>query len=405
MKKLIWKVKKLYYRLYQKGLGLALRVLPFPKQELCLTSEGYRQLPIVLKEKRINRVCIVCSKTLLQKGLLDPLFNELKSGGIVYVLFSKINQNPTIANIEEGCQIYKENTCEGLIAVGGGSPLDCAKIMGIKISNPRLSYRAMKHMLAIRHEIPFMVAIPSTAGSGSESTVAAVLTDPDKKEKYPITSLRILPKYVILDENLTISLPAEVTAYTGMDALTHAIEAYIGTVGTKETNQAALKAIQLIFHNLELAYVDGTNRKARRNLLLASNYAGYAFTRAFVGYVHTISHALSAIYNVPHGKTNAIVLPYVLEAYGKSIEEKLKEIAVFLHIADEREDKKEVALRLIKRIRLLNQVLFIPEKVKELKEQDIMCIAKKAASEGNPADPVPKILSEEELSQIIRKLL
>ncbi|WP_054742015.1 iron-containing alcohol dehydrogenase [Cellulosilyticum ruminicola] len=263
----------------------------------------------------------------------------------------------------------------------------------------------MKHITAIRKPMPLFVAVPTTAGTGSESTAGAVITNANNHSKYPVVSLFLIPQYAVLDETLTIGLPKDVTAYTGMDALTHAVEAYIGEFGTAYTDEEALKAIKMIFENLEQAYLHGENLEYRRNMLVASNYAANAFTRAHVGYVHTISHALSAIYNVGHGKTNAIILPYMLEHYGKSAEGKLAQIAIYTGLGKEEEGQEVLAKKVIKRIKDMNEKMDIPSKVEELKEKDIELVVNKALKEGNPAYPVPKIMNREEMDEIVRELL
>ena len=392
------------YRFYQSVMKILLRVIKYPEQQIINDAGAIKVIPDILKEQRINRICIFCSKTVRRHGLLDELFKGLENAQIVYTVFEDIHPNTTIQNVEDGYKVYIKNQCQGIVAIGGGSVLDCAKIVGIKVSNRKMSYDKMKKMTTQKKPNPCTIAVPTTAGTGSESTVAGVVTDTDKKEKYAIISLPSLPRFVILDPNLTLALPPSITAYTGMDALTHAIEAYIGNFGTNYTNAEALKAIQLIFENLTKAYEDGGQVDVRNQMLIASNCAAKAFTRAYTGYVHTISHALSALYDVGHGKTNAIVLPYVLKYYGDTITKKLAAIAVYTGIGTDKEDEKVLAQRVIQRIESMNKAMNIPDKVEELREKDVDIIVAKALKEANPAYPVPKIMNEQDCTAIVRQL-
>lgn len=401
----IWVLRKAYYRSYHMALGVAVRCLRFPKQKIISKTNGLLEISKILIKNNIQKVCVVCSKSVRKTGGLDEMLQSLKCNGISYVIFEDINPNPTIENVEKGANCYQSNHCQALIAVGGGSPMDCAKGIGLKISNPNMSYSTMKKLVVRKRFRPLFVAVPTTAGSGSESTVAAVISNPAKKEKYAIISFKAVPKYVILEEELTLKLPAQVTAYTGMDALTHAIEAYIGTISTSYTKGESLKAIRLIHENLITAYSDGGNRIARKNMLLASNHAANAFTRVYVGYVHAISHALSALYDVGHGKTNAIVLPHVLKYYGKSIEKKLAEIARSIELGCENESDESLAEKMIDWIEEMNQKMNIPDKLVELQEHDIDVIVKKALREANPDYPVPRIMDYEDGVQLVKKLL
>ena len=276
-----------------------------------LTHPGeHEKITDILKDKGLDSVFIACSKTVLSSGALDALLSGLKSSAINYTIFDRIQPNATTDNASEGVKAYRENSCKAIIAIGGGSVLDCAKIIGLSVSNPSLTYEDMKRMSAIKKRMPLFFAVPTTAGTGSESSVGAVITNIHTKEKYAVISLHNMCDYVILDETLTLSFTYY--AYYRMNALTHAVEAYISKYATEYTNSEALKAIKLIFENLPAAVENGNNTDARRNMLLASNYAANAFTRAYTGYVHTISHAFGALYNSNHGKTNAAILPLML---------------------------------------------------------------------------------------------
>lgn len=401
-------LKKAGCRIFQAVEGAVVKVTPYPKQEVICGNKTLKNAAGILRKREVKSVFITCSRSVHRNGLMDEMLDELEKAGIRYVIFEDINANPTVGNVDEGYQLYCENDCEAIITVGGGSPMDCAKIIGIKVTNPKLSYADMRSMLKIRHRMPFMIAVPTTAGTGSESTIAAVISDPANRDKYVVLSPMLMPHCVILDPWLTVGLSSSFTAYTGMDALTHAIEAYIGTIDTKASSMQALEAIRLTFENLETAFNEPSNIEARENMLKASNLAGVAFTRVFIGYVHAFSHAMSALYNVGHGKTNAIILPYILEYYGKTIYKKMARIARYIGVDKEMEingalDDEALCKLLIIKIKELNIRLDIPTHVEEIRKEDIHILVSKALHEGNPKYPVPKIMNYEEGVELFEK--
>lgn len=398
-----WNIKKAGYRVYQEALGVGVKLINFPNQ-LVLSGNGTLvQAADILKKQGAKSVFITCSRSVHRHGLMDGMLAALDEGFIKYTIFEDINANPTTANVDAGYELYKANGCDSIITIGGGSPMDCAKGIGLRVTNPELSYEDMRSMLKIHHRVPFMIAVPTTAGTGSESTVAAVISNPEKHDKYAIVSPKLMPHCVILDAGLTTGLPADFTAYTGMDALTHAIEAYIGIIDTKLTDREALRAIKLTLKYLSKAFDTPNDLEAREKMLVASNKAGIAFTRVYVGYVHSFSHAMSALYNVGHGKTNAIILPYMLDFYGASIYKKMGEIARYCGIKGDSD--KELCEKLIATIRSMNERFGIPTYVEEISESDIDTIVKKALHEGNPGYPVPKIMNYDEGVELVKKLM
>lgn len=232
-----------------------------------------------------------------------------------------------------------------------------------------------------------------------------MVTDSSTHEKYAVMDFKLVPDFAILDPELTIGLPPHITSTTGMDALTHAVEAYIGKNGTSYTDKNAVKAVKMIFDNLELVYKDGTNIEARNEMMLASHYAGIAFTRAYVGYVHAIAHNLGGMYGVPHGFANAVILPYILEFYGESSYHKLAELCIAAGIGSKDESEETLALKFIDKVKTMNKNMNIPIGIKEIKGKDIPLIVKRVLKEGNPGYPVPKIMSPKECEAILRKLM
>ena len=400
-----WTMKKCGYRIAQKVLKLAMCFMDWSEPELLEGEGAILKLPAFIKNKNINKVLIVTDKGLMSIHLLDSLFEELKKENIEYVVYDGVQPNPTIPSIEECKQIYLDNDCQGIIAFGGGSPMDCAKAAAARVVKPKKSVRKMRGYLKVNKKLPPFFAVPTTAGTGSETTLAAVVTDPTTHEKNAICDPCLRPKYAVLDPVLTIGLPPHITSTTGMDALTHAVESYIGKSNVKSTIKYAEDAVKLIHTNLEKAYINGKDMEARNNMLKASFYAGNAFTRAFVGYVHAIAHNLGGMYNTPHGLANAVILPYVLEWYGASIYKPLASLADLIGLSKENMSLEEKAKAYINEIRRMNQAMNIPDKFDFIKEEDIPTLVERALKEGNPGYPVPKIMNKKDCEEVIRKLM
>ena len=400
----MWQLKKAYYRVFQKVMKIALYAFDWSEPELLEGPGAIKELPAFIKSKGLSNVLIVTDKGLMSVHLLDSLFEKLDEVGISYVVYDGTEPNPKINNIEDARQLYLDNACQGIIAFGGGSSMDCAKATAARVTNPKKSVNQMRGLLKIRHKIPPLFAVPTTAGTGSEVTVAAVVTDPETHEKNAINDPKLRPKYAVLDPELTLGLPPHITSTTGMDALTHAVEAYIGKSNTKSTEIYAEKAVKMIFDNLEECYNNGKNIEARDQMLKASYYAGMAFTRAYVGYVHAIAHNLGGFYGVPHGLANAVILPYVLEYFGSTAHKRLARLAVISGVKKEGSDA-EKANAFIEEIKAMNKRMNIPEKFDFIKEEDIPTIVKRALKEGNPLYPVPKIMDEADCEAVIRRLM
>ena len=387
---------KAYCRLYQLLLKLSIPFLPYRTPKIL---NSYNDISLIIKKNKLNNIFIVTGPNIYKKGLLNELENNLKQNNINYYIFNKTESNPTINNVLKAKKEYIENKCSAIIAFGGGSSMDLAKILGASIVTNKPIYK-MKGLLKIRKKLPLLIAIPTTAGSGSETTLAAVITD-DNHIKYPINDFCLIPKYVLLDYKLTLSLPKNITCTTGMDALTHAIEAYIGQSLTNETKMYSLKAIELILNNLFKAY-QYNDEEAKNNMLIASFYAGCAFTKSYVGYVHALAHAIGGKYNLPHGLLNAIILPKVLIKYDKSIYKKIAFIAKANNITTENDNNESSFNKFINYILELNNKMNIPTKINELNENDIHYLATLAFNEANPLYPVPKLFSIKDLEDILK---
>lgn len=400
----MWQIKKAYYRTFQTVFKYAMFVFDWSEPETLEGPGAIRRLPQFIKSKGIKKVLVVTDKGLMGIGLLSSLFEELEKAGVEYVVYDGTQPNPSIENIEDARALYVDNGCEGVIAFGGGSPMDCAKAAAARVTNPKIPVRKMRGVLKLHHKLPPLFAVPTTAGTGSETTLAAVVTDTATHEKNAINDPRIKPKYAVLDPELTIGLPPHITSATGMDALTHAVEAYIGRSNVKSTEAYAEKATKMIFENIEKVYVNGKDIEARDAMLKASYYAGLAFTRAYVGYVHAIAHNLGGHYGIPHGLANAVILPYVLEYFGESAHKRLAKLAVIAGVKTDGSDK-EKAEAFIEAIKTLNKNMNIPDGFDMIKEEDIPVIVERALKEGNPLYPVPKIMDKADCEAVIRRLM
>ena len=378
---------------------LACFLLPWRKPEILEFDNGVLGLPEFIKNKGIERVLLVTDEGLKNLGLCDGLVNKCAEVGLKCAWYYKAVPNPTIDNIEEALKMYKENDCQAIIAFGGGSPMDCAKGVGARVACPNKQVAQMKGILKVTHKLPPLYAIPTTAGTGSETTLAAVISNPQTHEKYPINDPHLIPQYAVLDASLTAGLPQKITSTTGVDALTHAVEAYIGSANTKETKEMAIKATKLIFENLKRAYDNGKDMEARANMQKAAFYAGVAFTRAYVGNVHAIAHTLGGFYGVPHGLANAIILPIMLDEYGESAYKKLAELADVVGITGA--DDAEKAQKFIQAIKDLNASMNIPKYIENtIKDEDIPTLAKRAEAEANPLYPCPKLFDVDEFQRL-----
>lgn len=401
---MVW-IKKFGCRAFQTGLRLGIRAISFPEPELISGEGALSKLPDRLFAMNLKNVLIVSDKRLRDLSGFQKLLSGLKERGIDCTVFDDVSPNPTVKNAQNERDIYFSKGCDGIIGFGGGSPIDCAKAAGALVACTGKTVGDLRGYFKIHKSLPPLIAVPTTSGTGSETTVAAVITDDENHDKFAINDPKLVPKVAVLDPELTLSLPGPLTATTGMDALTHAVEAYIGTCGTRYTDEKAEKATELIFGNIIAAYENGDDISAREKMAWASYYAGCAFTRAFVGYVHAIAHALGGLYNTPHGLANAVVLPYVLEFYGESVYKKLARLAVAAKIGNSSEGEEKLAWRFIESVKELNRRMGIPTTIKELRREDIPRLSSHAMREANPFYPVPKLMDEAECAALLEKLV
>ena len=388
-----------------KGAGVAVRFLPIPQPTLLVGPGSSARLGQAIAGFGHARILVVTDAIIARLGLLEPLTTALTAGGAQYVVFDEITPDAPIPLIERGIAFYREHDCDAIVAFGGGSSMDASKAIAVSIANPGKPLRSLAgYFKGLRAAVP-IYAVPTTAGTGSEVTVAAVIADPEQHSKLVIVDTRLVPRMAALDPKLMTGLPPHVTAATGIDALTHAVEAFVGNWATETTDAMALSAVGLIFGNLRTAYRDGGNVQARENMALASTYAGIAFTRANVGYVHAIAHQFGGLYHTPHGLANAIMLPHVLRYSAPAITARLARLALRARVGTEDEAEEDLAQKFLDAVDALNRDLGIPTTLAALQEADIPALAKAACHEAHTGYPVPRYLTQEGCEELIRKVL
>ena len=356
----------------------------------------------VLKEKHLTHYMIVTTPGFIKRGTLQSFFEALTQNDIQYSIFHDVKPDPEISDVEKLKEMFIKDGCQALIAIGGGSVIDCSKAALACIQMKNLDVKTVLHTGRVSKQLPLLIAVPTTAGTGSEVTAGAVITDPIKKRKYALSHLFLIPKYAVLDASLLTSLPAKMTAYSGMDALTHAIEAYINYFNNHKTNEYALCAIKSIFQYLVPSFEDGLNMQYRLELLEASYNAGVAISNNYVGYVHAIAHGIGGMYHLQHGMINAIILPIVLEEYGGAVVGKLAKIADVVGITGATDQDK--SKQFIQKLKDLNHIFSIPTSISEIQNEDIHYLATGAEKEGNPTYPTPVTWNVAQFEKVIRKI-
>ncbi|MDR1803280.1 MAG: iron-containing alcohol dehydrogenase [Treponema sp.] len=397
----------IFCRVFQFVFNFGARVLPWRKAVPVEGPGSIGKIPDLLREQKVKKPLLVTDNGLVKAGIAQRVIDVLKKAEIPYVSFSDVEANPSVNTVNIIQKLYLSEGCDGFIALGGGSSMDAAKGAAARVVKPGKSVNQLGGLLRVLKKLPPFIAVPTTAGTGSETTIAALITDTETHHKYAIMDLSLIPRYAILDPELTVGLPPAITAATGMDALTHAVEAYLcWTYNTRESIQFALDAVKIIFANLETVYADGKNIAGRQAMLLASYKAGFAFTRAGVGNIHAIAHTLGGLYNTPHGLANAVILPKVLEDYGEKVHAKLAKLAeaAGLVTAADKKTTAEKARVFIDAIYAMNERMGIPKGFDCIKSEDIPQMIKWAGKESNPIYPVPVIFDKERFRRNIESL-
>lgn len=387
-----------------KGAGMVTRFLPIPQPTLLVGPGSSGRLGQAVAGFGHSKILIVTDPVIAKLGLLKDLTEALTAGGAEYVVFDEITPDAPIPLIERGIAFYKDHGCDAIVAFGGGSSMDASKVIALASANPKPLRSLAGYFKGFRTPAN-IYAVPTTAGTGSEVTVAAVISDPERHAKLVVVDTRLVPKMAALDPNLMTGLPPHITAATGIDALTHAVESFIGNWATPYTDGMALSAVGLIFENLRTACTHGSNLEAREKMSLASTYAGIAFTRANVGYVHAIAHQFGGRYHTPHGLANAIVLPHVLKYSRPAVVDRLAQLAVRARVGSEGEDEDTLADKFLAAVDQLNADLNIPKHLAALKEADIPALAKAACREAHTGYPVPRYMTQKQCEALIAQLL
>ncbi|MDR0877375.1 MAG: iron-containing alcohol dehydrogenase [Treponema sp.] len=396
----------IYNRIFQGVFNLGARVLPWHKAIPVEGAGVIAQIPDLLKKNGVGKPLVVTDPGLIKAGIAPRVTAVLDKAGIPYALYGDVEANPSVNTVNTIQKLYLAEKCSGFIAIGGGSSMDAAKGAAARVVFPKRTVNQLGGLLKVSKKIPPFIAVPTTAGTGSETTIAALITDTATHHKYAIMDLHLIPRYAVLDSELTVGLPPSITAATGMDALTHAVEAYLcWTYNTKESIQFALDAVKSIFANLEKVYKNGKDIEGRQAMLTASYKAGFAFTRAGVGNVHAIAHTLGGLYNTPHGLANAVILPVVLEDYGKKVYKKLARLAETAGLVLENSASDEAkAKTFIAAIYAMNERMGIPKGFDFIKDEDISKMTKWATKEANPLYPVPVVFNQAHFRAVIERL-
>ena len=398
-----YKLEVLWCRVFQAVLKVGNYFMGYRMPEYLEGPGKIRELGAFLKEKGINDVLVVTGSGMVRRGQVQPMLDGFAANGIRYTLQTYATTDPSTDDVEAGWKTYRENGCRSIVALGGGSRIDCAKAIAAKAVHPGKTVAQLQGLLKVHRPIPPFVAIPTTAGAGSETTVAAVITDSATHRKAAINDPFLIPRYAVLDPELTVGLPPHTTATTGMDALAHAVEAYTnGTYNTGLENDLAREAVKLIHDNILVAFADGSDLQARQNMQKGAFYAGRAFTRGCVGYVHAIGHTLGGLYGVAHGLAMAVLLPHVMRAYGAAAHKHLAELADVCGIGGANDAEKAGAF--IRWIEEANKKMGLPDSFDVIREEDIPQMIAWARKEANPLYPVPVVWSREEFRRFIESL-
>ncbi len=365
-------------------------------------SDATAELCSSMAQMSTHKVLIVTDAGLVKAGVAKRVTDALDQVGLGWSLYDGVEPDPTFAQVDAGLAQLQADRCDAVLAVGGGSSMDAAKVIAASATNGR-DARKLEGMMKVKKPPLPLSAIPTTAGTGSEVTVAAVVSETETHTKKFFVDPKLLPDMAALDPALMVGLPPAITAATGMDALTHAVESFIAKTSNAQTERWATAAVTLVFANLPKAYSDGSDLDARKAMALASYYAGLAFTRTSVGYVHAIAHTFGAYYRTPHGMANAIALPHVLEFSKGEACSQLAQLADLIHAQGATEAAKADAF--VVAVRDLMAKIGISDKLDALRRSDIPAIAKQALSEAHLNYPVPRYMAQPECERILGEIL
>ncbi len=396
-------MKILYFKLRAFVVTWLMRLLP---RNPPIVYKGINSALTLCEQVAVlgyNKVLLVTDNFLDSSGLLDGIKATLKKTGVEFALYDGVLPDPAFDQVQAGEAMIRTGRCQAVIAVGGGSVLDAAKMMAMLHTNPG-DLKSFDGIQKCKKPGLPLFAIPTTAGTGSEITLAAVITDPVTHRKAPIVDSKMIPGYIALDAEIMKGMPPGITAATGMDALTHAVESYLSKASSTSTEEHATAAVRLIFKYLLRAFREGGDMEARDGMALAAFYAGAAFGKTSVGYVHGIAHQLGRVCGTPHGNANAMVLPEVLAAYGDCVHQRLAGLAGVAGIGEPGDGQAVLAGKFIQAIVDMRKDMDLPLQPKGLKAGDIPGIVDEAIAEAGSLYPVPRYMSEAELTTIVNGL-
>ena len=397
---------KAFYRTGNVIMSAGLKALPILTREpKAIAGKGCAErLPEVLRELNVKRVLIVSGPT-VGRTVVPGIKANLEANGIFAAHFGEVEANPSVETVEKIRALYLAEKCDGFIGIGGGSPMDAAKAAAARVAKPHTPIDKMAGLLHVLAKVPPIVCVPTTAGTGSEATMGAVVSNHAEHHKYAIMDFSITPLYAVLDPELTVGMPPFITATTGIDALTHAIEAYVTwNYNTNESNRNAEDAVVKIFRYLERAYADGNDIEAREQMLMASYQAGLAFNRTAVGYVHAFAHAIGGIYGTAHGLANSVILPIVLEDYDQAVYPQLAHLAEIIGVKDSGSES-EKAKAFIAAIRAMNKRMGLPTGFEFIVEKDFDEIIGRAMAEALVIYSVPVIYDKERCRHVLNRIV
>jgi len=396
------RARALGLRTLKRAAGAMSRLVPIKPPVLLVGPGSALRLGRAVAGFGHRRVLLVTDGVITRLGLAAPLADALAAAGVRVVVFDAVTPDAPIAVVEQGLALFSAEKCEAIVAFGGGSVMDAAKVIGLAAANGKHPRELVGYFKG-RHGPAPIYAVPTTAGTGSEVTVAAIISDPQAGQKMMVADSRLVPEMAALDPTLMTGLPPAITAATGMDALTHAVEAFISLWATPETDRMALAAAGMIWEYLPQAWRDGSDLVAREQMALASTYAGLAFTRANVGNVHAIAHQLGGRYHTPHGLANAIMLPPVLGFSLPDAAPRLARLARRVGLAGKSE--RALAKRFVDAVQALNDTLEIPRTLAALRQDDIEALANAACHEADFNYPVPRRMTPADCSALLSQVL
>ena len=362
-----------------------------------------KEIPGLIKARGFKKAFVASDPDLVKFGVTANVTNLLEENGIPYTLYSDIKPNPTIENIQHGVEAYKESGADMMITIGGGSSMDTGKGIGIIINNPEFAdVRSLEGVAPTKKRTVFTLAVPTTGGTGAESTINYVVTDVEKKRKFVCVDPNDIPDIAVVDPDMMSSMPKGLTASTGMDALTHAIEGYTTAAAWELSDVLNLESIQLIGKYLRKAVANDPD--GREGMALAQYVTAMAYSNVGLGIAHSMAHTLGAVYDTPHGVACAMMLPIVMEFNAEYTGEKFKAIAEALGVDTDGMDQATYRKAAIDAVRQLSIDVGIPTKLEKLKEEDLDFLAQSAAADAcEPGNP--RRASIDEFKDMFRKLM